>query len=391
MSPVSPLSPVFLSYISSNKSLEDVCADIGEPVESVREIAKSEGWEKARKAVSAKLRQIVASDVTRDKFAQIRRLQDRERRQIERRLKTLESVLDGLDPTAEKEIDRLTVSKLKAYAETAAIFQRMLYKSYGIDDTRQAADSDGIFSSYPAGTVIKRYTVEQIETGGNNPPPGGNSTTPPHPHLTPTDPSHIKKPEPYFAGEESVAEVVEDKPTRRKRGKLSGYELTDVFDNISMKEARDEGRKESEEVAGGEGGRGGEGSEDRGEGSGSRGERDMGEDQGMVLSGGEGPDGGSGEDAAVSQAGVVDEGGDLVSGEEDRLSSEVGEGEIVADDTGVGSGDFGGPQGDQEGAAEGESDSGVSGSGDCGAREEPVEEGPRTAGHRAGDAFEDIS
>ena len=247
-----PLLSAFSLYISSNKSIEAVASETGEDVEAIKTIAKEQNWTEMRKAVNAKARQVVARDVTGDKIGQIRRLQDRERRTVEKRLKTLEAALDALDPLAEKETERLTVAKLKTYAETAAIFQRMLYKSYGIEDTRQSGDDDGIFAAVRPGEVITRYWIDRVERSASTPPPTGKTCHPTDPHLTPTDVTHIQKAAPFDAAKESVAEVVEeeaDTTKRRRRGKLSGYGLTDVFDNIT-KEARDEeGREEGRDGA----------------------------------------------------------------------------------------------------------------------------------------------
>lgn len=113
------------------------------------------------------------------------RLQDRERRTVEKRLKTLEAALDALEPLAEKETERLTVAKLKTYAETAAIFQRMLYKSYGIEDTRKLAMMTA-FSPQSVRGSITRYRIDRVEPRGSNTPPQGKHATPhrptPNPH-----------------------------------------------------------------------------------------------------------------------------------------------------------------------------------------------------------------
>ena len=277
-----PLLSALSLYLSSDKSLDTIATETGESVEDIKRVAKRDKWADLRKAANQRARQMVVKDSVGDKIAAIRTLQAAERRTLNKRIKTLESALDALDPTADKEIDRLTVSKLKTYAETLAIFQRMLYRSYGIEDKAGNSDGDGIFSAVKPGSVVTRYRIDRVVVGDENTPPRqGNDTPPPGPHLTPTDITHIKKPEPFSANE-SIAEVVEDKPVQRRRGKLSGYELTGVFDNI-QKEARDEeGREEGGKRAEGEG-------------------RE--------------PDGRAEEDAGDAPSDVGDEGMDVVSGE----------------------------------------------------------------------------
>ena len=289
-----PLLSALSLYLSSDKSLDTIAQETGEPVEDVKRIAKRDKWAELRKAANQRARQMVAKDSTGDKIAAIRSLQAAERRTINKRLKTLESALDALDPLAEREIDRLTVSKLKTYAETLAIFQRMLYRSYGIEDKGRQDDGDGIFSAVKPGSVVTRYRIDRVVVGDENTPPRqGNDTPPPDPHLTPTDITHIEKAEPCDPHESIAEVVVEDKPVQRRRGKLSGYELTGVFDNI-QKEARDEeGRKE-----------GGEGAEGEG--------RE--------------PDGRAEEDAGDAPSDVGDAGLDVVSGKEAGLDDEEGEG-----------------------------------------------------------------
>ena len=301
-----PLLSALYLYLSSNKSLETVATETGQRIEDVKSAAKREKWAELRKAANQRARQMVAKDSTGDKIAAIRSLQAAERRTLDKRLRTLEAALDALDPTAEKEIDRLTISKLKAYAETLAIFQRMIYRSYGIEDKAGNSDGDGIFSAIKPGSVVTRYRIDRVIVDGeNNPPPAGKRPPPPGPHLTPTDITHIEKPEPFSANE-SIAEVVEDKPVQRRRGKLSGYELTGVFDNI-QKEARDEEGQ-------GQGDHRREGREEGGEGA---------EGEGREA------DGRAEEDAGDAQTDVEDEGLDVVSGEEAGLDDEAGEGEGV--------------------------------------------------------------
>ena len=367
-----PLLTAFSLYISSNKSLEAVASETGEDVEAIKTVAKQQNWTEMRKAVNAKARQVVARDVTGDKIGQIRRLQEKERRTIEKRLKTLEAALDALDPLAEKETERLTVAKLKTYAETAAIFQRMLYKSYGIEDTRQPGDDDGIFAAVRPGEVITRYRIDRVERAGTTPPPTGKTGRPADPHLTPTDITHIEKAVPFDAAKESVAEVVEeeaDTTTRRRRGKLSGYGLTDVFDNIT-KEARDEegrdGAKRGEEGGGGPEETGGRGGEEADEGAAG--------------------------DAEAAQAEVVDERLGMADGPSGNDRSEVGEDTDVEGAARVGDGAAdGGPEADQGVAEEGLAGSGVPRS--CGGEpcEESFEEGLGEAGDCSGDAPADVS
>ena len=349
-----PLLAALSLYLSTSKSLEDISKDTGDDIVELKRVAKRDKWSDLRKAANQRARQMVAKDVIGDKIAAIRALQAAERRTLTKRLKTLESALDALDPLAEKEIDRLTVSKLKTYAETLAIIQRMLYRSYGIDD-RQGQDSgDGIFSAVRPGSVVTRYRIDKVVVEGiKDPFRQGNDTPPPDPHLTHTDVTNIEKAEPYSA-HESIAEVVEAVPERRRRGKLSGYELTDVFDNIT-KEARDEeGREECSEGPEGTGGE----ADERAEG-----------------------------DVEAAQSGVVDEGLDVVVGEEAGLDDEAGEAEGV----GPCAGDSGrGAEEDDEACEEGAADSGVPGlAGGCGHTGD-VEEGPGTSGGHTGDSFESI-
>lgn len=319
----SPLLPVYYSYISSNSSLEDVCKAMGVDIDTVRDEAKAGKWELARKQIAGKVAKKLETGIVRGKCASIQAIQTKERRTITRRLKTLDDVLDTLDPLAEKEIDRLTVSKLKAYAETAAIFQRMLYKSYGIDDIAGGtADADGLFRDYPAGTVIQRYSVEKITTGGEkNPPPQAKRGAPPHPHLTPTDIITPKKPEPIETAGESIAEIVEPKQHRR-RGKLSGYELTDVFDNINRKVDRDEESTADERREEGRGG------------SEETGGRDREGMAGLCPAWTQGIDEGAEGDVKEAQADDLDGDSGVVHGAEDSAGHGMGESEVVADPSG---------------------------------------------------------
>ena len=204
MSTPSPLLSVYFSYISSNLTLSEVCAAQGVDIKTVEAEAKRGKWDLERKRLNSQIQKKLTADVIRGKCASIQAIQTKERRTITRRLKTLEDALDSLSPTAEKEIDRLTISKVKAYAETAAIFQRMLYKSYGIDERAGGtADADGLFRDYPAGTVIQRYSVEQITTGGEtSPPPTGKKGTPTPPAPNPHRHHHYQKTRTIYAWRE---------------------------------------------------------------------------------------------------------------------------------------------------------------------------------------------
>ena len=326
----SALSPLYLSYISSTLSLESLCEQYKADLTAVRKQARAESWEESRRQVAKLIQDRAVSAVSAGRCAEIRRLQTAERTRIKRRLKMLEDALDALSPTAERPEDRLTVAKIKAYAESAAILQRMLYRSYGIDTDRpgKAAD-EGIFGGYPAGSVISRYTVERVEVGGEtDPPPQAKQAPPTGPHLPLTDPSHTEKPAPKNTAGESEAEIVEDKPiVRRRRGKLNGYSLTDVFDNMDKENEDEEGTADR-----------------RAEG-----------------------------DAEEAQADVVDVDMGLGAVSEDQGEEGMGKGEVVAGDSGGG---------EVEAAVEntgvdGEegSDSGISRSGDSEPCEEPVEEG----------------
>lgn len=227
--PSSEVSPL-LAFLTSDISIKDLSKDYNRDYQQLQRQAKREGWESIKREYKLALRKRAVEKQIDIDLRQITELKAHERAHIFEAIDQLEKLRQSLhmgnqletaeDPEEKypaggesrpyrptgrpkKQVDeyQLTIDQIRRYAEARQTLQKMLYKSYGID---QAENSGGktsfIFNNFPqSGEIVKRYS-QVIET----PPTGQFDTPTPRPHTTPTDPNDIKS---ESLSSESLAEI----------------------------------------------------------------------------------------------------------------------------------------------------------------------------------------
>lgn len=208
-----PLSPLLL-YLSSSKSLRTISKDLNIDYPALVRQSKREQWESVREQYRQAVRKKAVERAIDVDFRQITDIKTAERTHITEAIDQLETLRRALhlgnqspEPQEPEQnypaggqsslfrgkkrpVDdyQLTIERLVKYSEARQTLQKMLYKSYGIEqDHNSQGKTAFIFNNYPQGAdIVTRYS-SAIET-----PPHGQSDTPtPPPNTTHNHITHI--------------------------------------------------------------------------------------------------------------------------------------------------------------------------------------------------------